>query len=78
MEPLTHKVQAGDTVSGIAKRFGVRKEDVQGFRSNDPNVIFPDEILTINKPVTQEGAPVATPATPDLNAVPPRKSSFDP
>lgn len=45
--PLQYKVQPGDTVSGIAKRFNVTPDKVQGFRSNDPNTIFPDEVLTI-------------------------------
>ena len=43
-----HKVQVGDTVSGIAKRFGVPISAVSGFRSNNPNTIFPDEILNID------------------------------
>jgi hypothetical protein len=47
--PQQHQVQAGDTVSGIAKRFNVRPEDVSGFRSNDPNVIFPGETLNIQQ-----------------------------
>ena len=42
------KVQSGDTVSSIAKRFNVPTSAVSGFRSNDPNTIFPDEILTID------------------------------
>lgn len=53
------RVQAGDTVSGIAKRFNVPTSAVSGFRSNDPNVIFPDEVLTIN---TDQGL---TPQTPE-------------
>ena len=42
------QVQSGDTVSSIAKRFNVPTSAVSGFRSNDPNTIFPDEILTID------------------------------
>lgn len=54
---IQHKVSAGETVSSIAKRFNVPTSAVQGFRSNDPNVIFPDETLTID--TTQAQTPVA-------------------
>ena len=44
----TYVVQPGDTLSAIAARFGVGINDISGYRSGDPNVIYPDEILTIN------------------------------
>lgn len=50
---ITHKVKTGETVGAIAERFGVDPSAVSGFRSNDPSVIFPDEILTIQ----QDGQP---------------------
>lgn len=40
-------VQAGDTLSQIAQREGVRLSDITGFRSGDPNLIFPGEVLTL-------------------------------
>ncbi len=43
----TITVQAGETLSGIAQREGVKTEDITGFRSGDPNLIFPGEQLTI-------------------------------
>ena len=64
--PQQHQVQAGDTVSAIAKRFNVRPEDVSGFRSNDPNVIFPGETLNIQQ---QTLAPEGTPQAPQQGQV---------
>ena len=55
---IQHTVQAGDTVSAIAKRFNVPTSAVSGFRSNDPNVIFPGEVLNIqNQSVVSDVAP---------------------
>jgi len=62
---IQHTVQAGDTVSAIAKRFNVPTSAVSGFRSNDPNVIFPGETLTIqnqNQIVTEDNQ-LVDPAT---------------
>ena len=55
----TYKVVAGDTVDAIAKRFGVSRTAVSGYRSADPNTIFPGEELQIGTP--QPAAPIATP-----------------
>ncbi|MCI6532175.1 MAG: GH25 family lysozyme [Bifidobacterium animalis] len=44
----TYVVQPGDTLSAIAARFGVGINAISGYRSGDPNVIYPNEILTIN------------------------------
>ena len=55
-----YQVQAGDNLSTIAKRFGVDAKAITGYRSNDPNVIFPGENLTINIPANiVPDAPVA-------------------
>lgn len=43
----TYVVQPGDTVSGIAAKFGVPTSAVSGFRSGNPNLIYPGETLTI-------------------------------
>ena len=59
-----YTVKPGDTVSAIAKRFGVTPAQVQGFRSNDPNVIFPDEVLTIQDAPQATQAPVTPPQAP--------------
>ena len=45
---ITHTVIAGDTVGALAKQFNVPVSAITGFRSNDPNVIFPGEQLTID------------------------------
>jgi len=43
----TVTVKSGDTLSAIAKKAGVKVGDISGFRSGDPNLIFPGEVLTI-------------------------------
>lgn len=71
MPPLQHKVQVGDTVSSIAKRFNVPTTSVSGFRSNDPATIFPDEILNINQDQTIPGQEKVIPALPTGGGVQP-------
>ena len=44
----TYTVQSGDNLSAIAARFGVPVSAISGYRSGNPNVIYPGEILTIN------------------------------
>jgi len=46
-QPQTYKVQSGDTLSAIAKKYGVSISDITGYRSGNPNLIYPDEVLTI-------------------------------
>jgi LysM repeat protein len=45
--PQTYNVQAGDTLSAIAGRYGVSIEQITGYRSGNPNLIYPGETLTI-------------------------------
>ena len=40
-------MQSGDTLSGIAARFGVSTSQISGYHSGNPNVIYPGEVLTI-------------------------------
>lgn len=60
-----YTVVTGDTVDAIAKRFGVKREDVRGYRSADPNTIFPGEVLDIGKPTPLPSTvpPTTNPAT---------------
>lgn len=44
----TYTVQAGDTLSGIAAKFGVSTSAISGYRSGNPDLIYPGEVLTIN------------------------------
>ena len=65
------KVREGDTVSSIAKQFGVSPADVTGFRSNDPNTIFAGETVNVNIPDVLVGdAPTTSPAPTDLQQTP--------
>ena len=43
----TYIVQAGDTLSGIAAKFGVSTSQISGYRSGNPNLIYPGETLTV-------------------------------
>lgn len=44
----TYTVQSGDTLYGIAAKFGVSTGQISGYRSGDPDLIYPGEVLTIN------------------------------
>lgn len=44
----TYTVQAGDTLSGIAAKLGVSTGAISGYRSGNPNLIYPGEVLKIN------------------------------
>lgn len=44
-----YKVKSGDTLSKIAQQMGVNVSDISGYRSGNPNLIYPDEVLTIKK-----------------------------
>lgn len=48
MATQTYKVNAGDSLSAIAKRYGVKISDITGYKSGDPNRIQTGENLTIN------------------------------
>ena len=56
--PVLHTVQPKENLSQIAQRFGVSTAQITGYRSGNPNLIFPGEVLNINKlpVVPQEGA----------------------
>lgn len=54
----TYKVQGGDTLSGIAAKYGTDYKKITGYKSGDPNKIFPGEVLTI----PDAGNPIAPPA----------------
>lgn len=54
----TYTVKSGDTLSRIAQTQGVRVSDITGFRSGNPDLIFPGEVLTIGG---QAPTPQATP-----------------
>jgi|GEM_PF-4101970 len=47
MPEIKYTVKKGDTLSAIAKRFGVKISDITGYRSGNPNLIYPGETLTI-------------------------------
>lgn len=41
----SYTVRSGDTLSGIAVRFGVNMNTIRGYRSGNPNLIYPGEVL---------------------------------
>lgn len=43
----SYTVRAGDTLSGIAARYGTTVSRIGGYRSGDPNVIYPGEVVQI-------------------------------
>ena len=48
----TYTVQQGDTLSGIAARFGINMNQITGYRSGNPNLIYAGEVLTIGGTAT--------------------------
>lgn len=42
----TVTVRSGDTLSGIAARLGISYTQITGYRSGNPNVIYPGEVLS--------------------------------
>lgn len=57
----TYTVKKGETLSGIGKKMGVDWKKITGYKSGDPNLIYPGEKLNIpgEEPVT----PTATPGS---------------
>lgn len=49
----THTVVAGDTLSKIAQKYGVPISAISGYRSGNPNLIYPGEVLTIGGTLPQ-------------------------
>lgn len=43
----TYTVRAGDTLSGIAARYGTTVADIDGYRSGNPGLIYPGEVVRI-------------------------------
>ncbi len=43
----SYTVRAGDTLSGIATRYGTTVSHIGGYRSGDPNLIYPGEVVRI-------------------------------
>ena len=41
-----YTVRAGDTLSSIARRLNVSQSIIHGYRSGNPNIIYPGEVLT--------------------------------
>lgn len=54
----TYTVKAGDTLSGIASRLGVPMGQLTGYRSGNPNLIYPGEVLNYGA-----AAPAPAPAS---------------
>ena len=57
LKPENYTVQAGDTINTIAARLGVNAADISGYRSGNPNLIYPGEVLTITPQAEMQAAP---------------------
>lgn len=59
----TYTVQKGDTLSGIASKLGLGSyNQLSGYRSGNPNLIYPGEVLSYGSPAAP--APAPAPAAP--------------
>ena len=52
-ETQKHTVQPGDTLGAIAKKFNTSINNISGFKSGNRDLIFPNEILTIDSGASQ-------------------------
>ena len=55
---LQYTVQPGDTLSGIASKQGVKTGDISGYKSGDPNFIYPGEVLSFKGTTPAAGVAV--------------------
>ncbi|MEM4271324.1 MAG: LysM domain-containing protein [Candidatus Pacearchaeota archaeon] len=46
---IQYVVKQGDTLSAIAKKYGVKITDITGYKSGNPNIIYPGETLIISQ-----------------------------
>ena len=63
--PTQYTVRSGDTLSKIGQQFGVDYNTITGYRSGDPNKIYPGEVLTIGSTGQTGTAPAAPNASPN-------------
>lgn len=66
---IKYTVRAGDTVSGIAAAYGVPTSAISGFRSGNPNLIYPGEVLTIGGASKPAGRTYTVKAGDNLSAI---------
>ena len=62
----TYQVKPGDTLSKIGAQFGVPYQQITGYKSGNPNLIYAGETLTIPD---KTGSPSVTPAPPAAPSV---------
>src|SRR3990167_6583903 len=77
--PTSYTVQAGDTLGAIAGKLGVPVSQLTGYRSGNPNLIYPNEVISVkgtdttSKPVTlltsKTGQDIATDNKAKLDAI---------
>ncbi len=70
----TYTVQKGETLSQIGKKFGVDYNKITGYKSGNPNLIYPGEVLNIptaTTPYTPGYQSYAQPKTPTTSVVQP-------
>jgi LysM repeat protein len=66
----TYTVKKGDTLSGIAKQYGVSTNAISGHKSGNPNLIYPGEVLTIGGGAPAPSSPTTVPQTTQKTAIP--------
>ena len=62
-------VRSGDTLSGIGQRLGIDWRGLTGYRSGNPNLIYPGEVLNYGAPAPPPPPAPAAPPAPNFSNV---------
>jgi len=75
----TYTVKSGDSLSKIGASLGINWRDLTGYKSGNPNLIYPGEVLTYggNSPAPQASSAPAPAPAPQAPATPSYQSQAD-
>jgi LysM repeat protein len=71
----TYTVSAGDTLSGIGSKLGIDWKSLSGYKSGDPNLIYPGEVLSYGSSSTTATKPKSTTTVAPLKTTTPAPGS---
>lgn len=71
----TYTVKSGDSLSAIGKQFGVDYKTITGYKSGNPSLIYPGEVLTIPGSGNSTGSSTPSSSIPSQTQTPSFQSS---